>query len=99
MTYDDLGRPLKWTPIEPFEPVSLVYDRYGLLQEWTWGGLKEDYNYDRAGRFQGITFADGNEIVYSYKDIDNTKVSHLLLQYNDRNLLTRFYFISPTKCL
>ena len=74
VTYDDLGRPLKWTPKGPFAPVSLVYDKYGLLQEWTWGNQKEDYIYDRAGRFEGTSYADGTKIIYSYKNSDSIKV-------------------------
>ncbi|RXG62290.1 Teneurin-m, partial [Armadillidium vulgare] len=73
VTYDDLGRPLRWTPAEPFHSVSLKYDRYGLLQEWQWGEQKEDYIYDRAGRFEGITYADGSKITYSYKDLSSIK--------------------------
>lgn len=75
VTYDDLGRPLRWTPAPPFYPVSLKYDIYGLLQEWKWGDQMEDYNYDRAGRFEGITYADGSKITYSYKDTFSIKVS------------------------
>lgn len=78
VTYDDLGRPLRWTPTAPYAPVSLSYDRYGLLQEWKWGELREDYLYDHAGRFEGISYADRSKFTYSYKRISSIKVSTYL---------------------
>ncbi|MCL4121473.1 UNVERIFIED_CONTAM: hypothetical protein GTU68_060354, partial [Idotea baltica] len=95
VTYDALGRPLSWTPAPPFHAVSLKYDRYGLLQDWRWGSQKEDYIYDRAGRFEGITYADGSKITYSYKDMSSIKPYKVtvyggtehLLEYDDGGAL------------
>ena len=74
VTYDSVGRPLRWTPAEPFLPVDLTYDRFGFLKTWTWGEMKEEYMYDRAGRFEGVTYVDGSRVTYFFKDSLSTKV-------------------------
>lgn len=74
VTYDPLGRPLKWTPAQPFLPVQLKYNRFGQLEEWTWGDMREQYSYDRAGRYEGVTYADGTRVMYSFKDLSSVKV-------------------------
>lgn len=79
VSYDALGRPLKWTPAQPFLPVMIDYDRYGQLKFWSWGDMKEEYAYDRNGRFESVTFADGSKVIYSFKDIASVKVMNFTL--------------------
>ena len=88
VTYDMVGRPLKWTPAQPFQPVELDYDRFGFLKTWIWGNMKEDYIYDRSGRLEGVKYADGSQITYFFKDMFSTKVDNarnvfLLITYNN----------------
>ncbi|KAK3862550.1 hypothetical protein Pcinc_031597 [Petrolisthes cinctipes] len=73
VSYDALGRPLRWTPVRPFLPVMMSYDRFGQLESWSWGDMKEDYTYDRNGRFEGVTYGDGTRIVYSFRDATSVK--------------------------
>ncbi|XP_066954350.1 teneurin-m-like isoform X2 [Macrobrachium rosenbergii] len=73
VSYDALGRPLRWSPAQPFLPVQLTYDRFGQLEHWSWGEMREDYAYDRNGRFEGVTFADGTKVTYSFKDLSSVK--------------------------
>ncbi|XP_069951086.1 teneurin-m-like isoform X3 [Cherax quadricarinatus] len=73
VSYDPLGRPLRWTPAQPFLPVEMSYDRFGQLEHWSWGDMKEEYSYDRNGRFEGVTYADGSKVMYSFKDISSVK--------------------------
>lgn len=74
VSYDTLGRPLRYTPAQPFLPVTMSYDRYGQLAVWSWGDMKEEYTYNRNGRFEGVTYSDGSKVVYSFKDISSVKV-------------------------
>ena len=34
ITYDDMSRPVAWTPRTSFNPVQLSYDRFGQLALW-----------------------------------------------------------------
>lgn len=74
VSYDQLGRPLHYTPAQPFLPVIMSYDRFGQLAAWSWGDMKEEYAYNRNGRFEGVTYSDGTKIVYSFKDVSSVKV-------------------------
>ncbi|XP_042205374.1 teneurin-m-like isoform X2 [Homarus americanus] len=73
VSYDPLGRPQRWTPAQPFLPVEMEYNRFGQLNHWSWGDMKEKYSYDRTGRFEGVTYADGSKVMYSFKDISSGK--------------------------
>lgn len=75
VSYDQLGRPLRYTPAQPFLPVTMSYDRFGQLAVWSWGDMKEEYVYNRNGRFEGVTYSDGAKVVYSFKDISSVKVT------------------------
>lgn len=68
VTYDPLGRPLRWHPSEPFLPVTVTYDRFGQLEQWTWGDQRETYTHDKDGRLDSVSYADGTKITYDYKD-------------------------------
>ncbi|CAL4063225.1 unnamed protein product [Meganyctiphanes norvegica] len=73
VTYDVLGRPLRWSPGQPFLPVQLTYKRFGQLEQWSWGDMTETFTYDRAGRFEGIEYADGGKVTYFFKDMSSVK--------------------------
>ncbi|XP_050695509.1 teneurin-m-like isoform X5 [Eriocheir sinensis] len=73
VSYDQLGRPLRYTPAQPFLPVTMSYDRYGQLAIWSWGDMKEEYAYNRNGRFEGVTYSDGIKVIYSFKDTSSVK--------------------------
>lgn len=79
VSYDALGRPLRWSPARPFLPVVMSYDRFGQLESWSWGDMKEDYTYDRNGRFEGVTYGDGTRIIYSFRDATSVKVRHVIV--------------------
>nr|XP_027219710.1 LOW QUALITY PROTEIN: teneurin-m-like [Penaeus vannamei] len=87
VTYDPLGRPLKWTPAQPFLPVQLKYNRFGQLEEWTWGDMREQYSYDRAGRYEGVTYADGTRVMYSFKDLSSVKPYKVSVASGSEHLL------------
>lgn len=74
VSYDPLGRPIRWIPSEPFIPMHLSYDRFGQLEQWLWGDQRETYTYDKDGRFESVTYADGTKKTYSYKDDQGAKV-------------------------
>ena len=74
VSYDQLGRPLYYNPAQPFLPVAISYDRLGQMASWSWGDMKEEYSYNRNGRFEGVTYSDGTKIVYSFKDANSVKV-------------------------
>ena len=83
VSYDALGRPLRWSPAQPFLPVQLAYDRFGQLEHWSWGEMREDFAYDRNGRFESVTYADGTKVTYSFKDLTSVKVRFILfIVYN-----------------
>ena len=75
VTYDPLGRPLRWTPTEPFVGMQLKYDRFGQMQQWRWGDQRESFTYDNNGRFESVTYADGTKMSYSYRDDQSDKVT------------------------
>ncbi|XP_045128078.1 teneurin-m-like isoform X4 [Portunus trituberculatus] len=73
VSYDQLGRPLYYNPAQPFLPVAISYDRLGQMAAWSWGDMREEYSYNRNGRFEGVTYSDGTKIVYSFKDANSVK--------------------------
>ena len=78
VTYDPLGRPLRWTPTEPFVGMQLKYDKFGQMQQWQWGDQRESFTYDNNGRFESVTYADGTKMSYSYGDDQSDKVTFVL---------------------
>ena len=79
ITYDDMSRPVSWTPgpSSSFAAVQVSYDRFGQLAVWRQGAdMSEAYNYDRSGRLAEVVFADGNKLIYSFRDAFATLPSH-----------------------
>ena len=55
--YDSLSRPIKWEPrgSGEFLPVNQGYDRFGHLNQWSWGDVVEKYEHDKSGRLSFIS--------------------------------------------
>lgn len=66
--YDAVGRPERYVPAYNITSVELKYDRFGRLEEWHRGDLKESYGFDREGRLNEIQFSDGSTIFFKFKD-------------------------------
>ncbi|KAA0190905.1 Tenascin major-like isoform X1 [Hyalella azteca] len=83
VTYDSLGRPLRWTLAGPFASMQITYDRFGQVEQRVWGHHKESYAYDKDGRLEIITYADGTKKEFSY--LDDRRVKPFKMSINGGN--------------
>ena len=87
ITYDDMSRPISWSPRSSFASVQVSYDRFGQMALWKHGELSESYNYDRSGRLAEVVFPDGNKLSYSFKDPFTTLPSQLTTERDQTYLI------------
>ena len=89
ITYDDMSRPISWSPRASFTPVQVSYDRFGQMALWKHGDLSEAYNYDRSGRLAEVVFPDGHKLSYAFKDAVTTLPSQLTTE-SEQNYLIQY---------
>ena len=69
--YDEQARPVTWvTPYSGWAAVSQRYDRFGHLQSWRWGDVREEYSYDKEGRLASVKKGNNSILQYEYRERD-----------------------------
>ena len=101
VSYDNVGRPLKWTSNHNLTSVALDYDRFGRLSSWSRGQLAVTMQYDISGRLAEVRHADKAGRMYKYSDsatlpseIIEPSGSRYLIQYDQSGGITAV--ITPT---
>ncbi len=71
--YDSSSRPIHWDPrVAGFATVKQGYDRFGRLQQWSWGDVIEQYEYDKSGRLERVILGDKPILRYHFPDTETS---------------------------
>ncbi|XP_005995616.1 teneurin-1 [Latimeria chalumnae] len=83
--YDQMGRPILWSPNSKYNEVNVTYSASGLvtnIQRGTWSERRE---YDQSGRMLSRTWADGK--IWSYTYLEK---SVMLLLHSQRRYIFEY---------
>ncbi|XP_030066133.1 teneurin-1 [Microcaecilia unicolor] len=79
--YDQIGRPIQWSPSSKYNEVNVTYSHSGLVTYIQRGTWNEKMEYDTNGKIVSRTWADGKIWSYTYLEKSVNLLLHSQRRY------------------